>query len=524
MARVNLPPLINQLLNPAVYPHPVERVELVQTHISFVLLAGDFVYKIKKPVNFGFLDYSTLAKRRYYCRQEMLLNRRFCADIYLDVLPIRESNGRYRLGGTQGKVTEYAVKMRRLPLERRLDTLLTRGEATHGMLEALATRLAGFHEAAETTAAISSIGERGIRQAWRENFEQWAPYIGRTLTAEQDDLLHRYTGSFFRRQRELLRRRAAEGRIRDCHGDLRSDSICFREHDVCIFDCIEFNRRFRYTDIAGDVGFLAMDLDYRGYPQMAETFVRQYVAASGDSGLLEVLGFYKCYRAAVRAKVEGFRIDQPETGERERRRAIAAARRYFDLACRYARRDTPALIVMHGLSGSGKSTIARALASGLGIEVVASDVVRKQLAGIAPAERRLEPVNRGIYSAAFTDKTYRAALRAALASLRAGRTVLLDATFLKRKHRQWAQTLARKQDTPFLCLEVRAREQAVRKRLDQRLNEALDPSDARWEIYVAQKRTREPLEELPANERLALDSEQPLGELVERVRRKLRTP
>lgn len=521
MAASRLPPFINALLDPAVYPHPVERVELLQTHISYVLLAGDFVYKVKKPVDFGFLDYSTLAKRRFYCRQEVKLNSRFCADTYLGVISIRRDGKRYSLS-RGGQVVEYAVKMRRLPLKRRLDTLIEHGQATPQMLASLGEHLAQLHKRAETNPAIARTGELGIRQAWRENFKQWKPYIGRTITAEQHEHLKRYARSFIQRHGSLLKLRAESGRVRDCHGDLRSDSVVFRDRgDICIFDCIEFNRRFRYTDVAGDVGFLAMDLDYRDHHELATAFVDRYLRQSGDSTLQTVLPFFQCYRAAVRGKVEGFLLDVPSISATEKRHATAAARRYFELACRYAEADTPALLITYGLSGSGKSTLARELASQLGLEVVTSDVVRKQLAGLAPGERRREAVGGGIYAASFTDNTYRAMLERAESALRAGRSVLVDATFLRRQHRQWARRLAERAGARFLCLQVRAREATVRSRLYRRDQQGNDPSDARWEVYLAQKRSRERPDELTRDELLMLDSEQPADKLIDRVRQKL---
>lgn len=520
MAAAKLPPLIARLLEPSFHAHPVERVELLQTHISYVLLAGDFVYKIKKPVNFGFLDYSTLAKRRYYCRQEVSLNSRCCADTYLGVVAIRQDGDSFSLKG-RGPVVEYAVQMRRLPLERRLDTLIGEGKATPEMLTSLGEHLAEMHQRAETSPSIARMGERGLRRAWRENFDQWESYIGRTITEEQDRLLKRYVRSFLRRHGDLLKQRAGEGRIRDCHGDLRSDSIVYRNGDICIFDCIEFNRSFRYTDVAGDVGFLAMDLDYRGQPELANAFVERYVAESGDPTLRQVLAFFKCYRAAVRGKVEGFLLDIPQIGAAEKRKAAEAARRYFELACRYAEADLPALVITYGLSGSGKSKIARDLAGDLGLEIVTSDVVRKELAGLAPTDRRREGFGGGIYAASFTDQTYRAMLQRAEAALREGQSVMLDATFLRRKHRQWAHRLAEREGARFLCLQVQASEAAVRDRLQRRDEEGTDPSDALWEIYLSQKQTQEPPDELPRDEMLTLDSERPAETLLQRVRERL---
>ncbi|MFQ6019422.1 MAG: AAA family ATPase [Dehalococcoidia bacterium] len=520
MAKSALPSLIRQLLDPRVYPHPVDRVELIQTHVSFVLLAGDYVYKVKKPVNFGFLDFSTLRRRLYYCQQEVALNRRLCPDIYLGVARITQAKGGVAVGG-RGRVLEYAVHMRRLPADRMMDRLLERDAVTVGMVGRLADRLAEFHRRAETGLRIARYGDWAIRFAWRENFRQWAPYIGYTITPAQDELLREYVRSFLRRRRRLMRRRREELRIRDCHGDLRADAVCISD-GVCIFDCIEFNRRFRYTDVAGDVGFLAMDLDYRGRPDLARAFLERYVAVSGDRDLPRLIDFYKCYRAAVRGKVEGFRSRQPEVSGRDKAQARRAARRYFRLACQYAAGDRPPLLIITcGLTASGKSTLARRLAQEGDLALISSDLVRKELAGLAPQERRFEPFGRGIYSSAFSDRTYRALLERAAAALQEGRSVIVDASFVRRKHRLWMRRLAAREGADFHCLEFRASEAAIRRRLAGRLRQGADPSDARWEIYAAARQTFQPPTELPPEQHIVIDTARPLAENLRAVGRQV---
>ena len=433
MPRGELPELIRGLLEPSAYPHPVDTVELVQTHISYVFLAGDFVYKVKKPVDFGFLNFTTLARRRYYCQQEVLLNRRLCPDTYLGVVRIAGEGRRVRVEG-RGKVLEYAVKMRRLPALRMMDRLLADGRVSPTMVEAVARRLADFHARSETGPGIDRYGSLAVIDGnWQENFRQWEPYLDDTITAEQDRYLRAYVRSFSIRRRALLEQRVRQGRIRDCHGDIRLDAVCFTD-GVCIFDCIEFNRRFRYSDVASDIAFLAMDLDYHGRPDLSERLVQTYSRAAGDPQVLELIDFYKCYRAAVRGKVEGFRLTQPEVRPAERREARQAARAYFRLACRYAAaQPPPALIITCGLVATGKTAIARALGETLDAPVISSDVVRKELAGLEPEERRFEPFERGIYSPAFTARTYDAMLERGRALLAQGRSVLLDATFGRRR-------------------------------------------------------------------------------------------
>lgn len=504
----DLPPFVRALLRPSAYPHPVDRVELIQTHISYVFLAGDHVYKVKKPVDFGFLDYSTLRKRLYYCHQEVELNSRLCADTYLGVSRIREEDGRITIDG-HGRVIEYAVRMRRLPEDRMMDRLLEKGAVTRKMVNAVADKLAEFHARAETSRRIAEYGGWAIRYAWDENVRQWQDFISDTITQEQDRILAAYGEAFFARERDLLAERVDSLRIRDCHSDLRSDAVCFT-NGICIFDCVEFNARIRYVDVTRDVGFLAMDLDYRGHEGLARDFVEAYVDASGDSDVPRLIDFYKSYNACVRGKVEGFRSRDSHVPAGERRTAVRAAKRYFELACRYAESLPPAmLIITCGLTATGKSTFARRLAELADMDIVLSDIVRKRLTGLGPGERALEPFGAGIYSPEITQRTYDAMLREARERLRRGRSVILDASFVRREHRRAAARLAREEGAQYACLEFRASDEAVRERLERRLREGADPSDARWEIYTAQKRRFQRPSEVPPERLIVVDSERP---------------
>ncbi len=480
-------------------------MHLIQTHVSFVLLAGEHVYKIKKPVDFGFLDYSTLGKRRYYCRQEVVLNSRLCADTYLGVIPLRECNGHITAGGAGGRTVEYAVHMRRLPEERMMDRLLEHGEVTPEMVEQLARRLAEFHASAETSARIAEYGDWAIRYNWDENVTQWTPHISRTISEEQDRILRAYGEAFFARRAETLQRRVRDLRIRRVHADLRSDAVCF-VNGICIFDCVEFNRRINLLDVARDVGFLAMDLDYRGRSDLADAFVEEYLELSDDKDMREILDFYKSYSACVRAKVEGFRLSDPDIPALEKKEAQQAARRYFELACRYAATLPPAmLLITCGLPGTGKSWLARRLAEDTGFEVVSSDIVRKELAGISPSERRYEEFRSGIYGPEFTDRTYAALLDRARGLLSGGRSAILDASFVRRVHRQQARRLAKETGAQFACIQIETPRELVRKRLERRKGDEWDPSDARWQVYVALKRRLQRPSEIPAERRIVVN-------------------
>ena len=331
---VEQPALVQALLTSQVYPHRPASIDMVQTQMSFVFLTGDYVYKVKKPVNLGYLDYTTLEKRLHFCRQEVTLNRRLCPDVYLDVVPIVDHNGAI-LVEREGEIIEYAVKMRQLPLDRTMDNLLKAGRVSADMLGRVARKLAAFHEKAESSQVIARFGDVDtIVVNTDENFTQTEKYIGTTISQNAYDAIKSYTEGFIRENAPLFRQRMADSRIRDCHGDLHAAHVCFTD-DICIFDCIEFNDRFRYSDVANEVAFLAMDLDQHGRPDLSGEFVEAYVEASGDSHLLRLLGFYKCYRAYVRGKVESFKLDDPLIPAEDKGRIQDVARRYFELARSY---------------------------------------------------------------------------------------------------------------------------------------------------------------------------------------------
>jgi uncharacterized protein len=329
-----LPELIQALLDPKVYPDETPRVELAQTQISYVLLAGDYVYKIKKPVDMGFLDYSTLEKRLFYCRKEVELNRRLCKDTYLDVVPISMENGRAVIGGKE-KIIEYAVKMRRLPQDKMMDALLPKKKVTPEMVAQVANILAEFHKKAATSKEITREGGiDAVIKNTSENFEQTEKYFGIIIAPETYERIKSYTENFIKNNRLLFLKRMAEGKVRDCHGDLHANHICFF-NGICIYDCIEFIDRLRYTDVAADIAFLAMDLDHFSRADLSKNFIDAYVKTSGDKELLKLLNFYKCYRAYVRGKVGCFGYDDPHISDAEKDKIAANAAKYFRQAESY---------------------------------------------------------------------------------------------------------------------------------------------------------------------------------------------
>jgi hypothetical protein len=513
-----LPAHVQALLAPEAYPHPVDGVELRQTHISFLLFAGEFVYKLKKPLDLGFLDFTTLERRRHFCEEEVRLNRRLCEHTYLGVVPVTSEGQRVRVEGA-GEVVDYAVKMRRLPEEGMMTALLERDAVTSTLIDRLARRIADFHAASERSPAIDQFGSlETVLTNWRENFEQTRPYIGRTITRHQFEEIEAFVETVTEDDADLFDLRIREGRVRDCHGDLRAEAVCFLDDGVCIFDCIEFNERFRYSDVASDIAFLAMDLDGRGRADLSDELMSRYLSATVDATLPLLLPFYKCYRAYVRGKVDGFQLDQPEVDEAQKQRATRSARHAFELAHAYATQRVPAaLIITVGVTGSGKSFLANALAARLGAYLLSSDVVRKELAGIAPTERRTEPVDQGIYRPEMTERTYATLFERARPWLARGKPVVLDASFLARGHRQAALRLAREADVPFLALECEADEATIWERLSERQGDRRVVSDGRWEIYQTQQERRDPIDELPVGTHMVIETTRPLSEQIATV-------
>jgi len=327
-------PIVRALLESQAYPHKPQKIELVQTQMSFIFLTGEYVYKIKKPVNLGYLDYTTLEKRHFFCHQELELNRRLCPGAYLAVVPIVEEKGELRIEG-RGKAIEYAVKMKQLPQDRMMDVLLPRGQVTLEMVARVAEKLMSFHQKAKTNQEIAAFGKLDvIRQNTDENFAQTEKYIGTSITAEEYQHIKNYTNNFIDSNTSLFDKRVKEGEIRDCHGDLHAAHVCFTD-DICIYDCIEFNDRFRYSDVASEIAFLAMDLDRYQQAGLSRHLVNTYVELSHDEELLKLLNFYKCYRAYVRGKVESFKLDDPYIPEEEKAKVLTAAQSYFQLAESY---------------------------------------------------------------------------------------------------------------------------------------------------------------------------------------------
>jgi aminoglycoside phosphotransferase family enzyme/predicted kinase len=477
--------LIEALADATAYPHPVGGVEVCHTHISVVFLAGPYAYKVKKPVDLGFLDFTTLEKRRHFCNEEVRLNRRLAPSVYLGVVPISRTATGVQMEG-HGDVVEWAVKMERLPAEATLEKRLQRGEVGPAVLEALAHKIACFHARAEGGLHIAAFGRFDVvaRNA-RENFEQSAPRVGVTLSRAVFDRLQAHTEETLARLRPLIEARARRGVPRDTHGDLHLDHVyLFPDRappaDLVIIDCIEFNERFRYADPVADVAFLVMDLAFRGRRDLAEVLTQAYFRAAGDGEGRVLLPFYMAYRAAVRGKVEGFELAEKEVPESERAAALARARAHWLLALGELEEPggSPCLILVGGLPGTGKSTLALGLAEQAHCCLIRSDVVRKELAGLPAQAAAPAAFGEGIYAPAWTERAYAECLRRAESLLFEGKRVIVDASFGEDRRRRAFLEAAARLGVPAVFLFCRASPEVVRLRLERRRGNASDADQA----------------------------------------------
>lgn len=537
--------LADDLAEADAYSHPAHDLRTHHTHISVVFLAGEFAYKVKKPVDLGFLDFTTLDRRRRFCRQEVRLNRRLAPDVYLGVAPVLETPTGLRLGpafgpgeepdpgeeipvpgsreddgsggahgdaGGRGRVVEYAVKMKRLPEEATLRRRLRRGELRPGTIERVAERIAEFHRDAESGPEISRFGRfETVAGNARENFDQTTGHVGETVSAPVHRRLRHLTEDELSRLRPLIAERAERDVPRDTHGDLHLDHVYHFPHreppeDLVVLDCIEFNDRFRYADPMADVGFLVMDLTFEGRRDLADRFAAAYASASGDEEGRELLPLYTAYRATVRGKVEGMAALDEDVPEEERHRALTKARGHWLLALGELETPErrPCLVLLGGLPGTGKTTLARGLAEEAGFRVISSDRTRKRLAGVPPDADASAEFEEGIYAPEWTERTYAACREEAENALFRGERVLVDASFRREEERRAFLSMARRFGVPVLWLVCRADEEVVRERLERPRS---GPTDADLTVY---RRAAESWEE-PGEEVLRVARDVPTG-------------
>src|SRR5579872_5821649 len=494
---MELPALIDALSRPDAYPFAAAGLDVRQTHISVVFLAGEFVYKVKKPVKLSFLDFSSLEKRRHFCDEEVRLNRRLAPNVYLGVVPIARDGSRLSFEGS-GEVVDWAVKMRRLPEEATLERYVARDAIDVARIEALARRVAGFHASAARSDHIAAFGCFDVvAPNIRENFAVSEPAIGRTIDPAVRDRLIALFETSLHDLRAIIDSRSARGRPCDTHGDLHLDHVyLFPERpppaDLVIVDCIEFNERFRYTDPVADMAFLAMDLAFHGRRDLAAAFVEAYFSASGDAHGRQLLPLYLSYRAAVRGKVDGLQLAEPEIPEEDRARALARARGHWLLALGEleTRERRPCLVLVGGLPGTGKSTLAAQLAARANFHVIRSDVVRKELARLSPETPSVAGFGTGLYAADWTRRTYAECLRRAEQLLFDGERVIVDASFIDEERRAPFFDASRRWGVPTLFLICQADQDAIQARLAARRGDA---SDADWNVYLeAAKHWEEP--------------------------------
>ena len=517
---------VGEMLESRLYGRGVKRVRMLQTHTSWVFLTGDYAYKVKKPVNFGFLDYTTLSARRFFCHEEFRLNQQLSPDIYIAVEPICDVRGRLRLGG-KGQPIDYCLKMRQLPQSALMTEQLRRNRVTFEHIDAITQAVVRFHTQAERGRQVAQYGSSEIiRLNWDENFAQTMEFRGRTITRPGFAEVKRRVESFIVANRSLFRRRREGGFVRRCHGDLHSKNIFIVQSDksgrsdVYVFDCIEFNPRFSCSDVAAEVAFMAMDLEFSGRRDLASYFVERYLVLSGDEGMLRLLDFYKCYRAYVRGKVTSFVLNDPGVAKAEKAAAADAARRYFRLSLHYARllEAEPRLVVMFGLPGTGKTHVAHGLAGRIDAFHLQSDSIRKQLLGIPVGQKRPHAYGKGIYSGDISRRTYDEMFRRAELFLRNGQSVVLDATFLQSESRDAARSLAQRVAVPVLFVMADCPEPTVHSRLRRRMAKA-GFSDADLEVYRSMKRRFSP----PRSGRgiIRVDTRQPLRRILEEIERAL---
>ncbi|MDY3563337.1 AAA family ATPase [Gemmata sp. JC673] len=484
---MDLPHLIDALARPAAYPDAVEAVEVCQTHISVVFLAGEHVYKLKKPVAPGFLDFTTPDKRLHFCREEVRLNRRLAPDVYRGVVPVTRTATGLRFGGG-GEPVEWAVKMRRLPNDATLLERLRRGGVGEALVVALAERLAAFHRAAETNDRIAAFGTfAAVARAVRDVFARAEAHAAKVLAPGVFARVRALTEEALARLQPLIDARAARGVPRDCHGDLHLDHIyhfpdAAPPNDLVVIDCIEFSEALRCTDPVADAAFVVMDLAFRGRRDLGRAFADAYFRASGDGEGRALLPLYTAYRAAVRGMVDELLLAEPEVPAAECERAAARSRAHWLLAL--AELETPdrrpGLLLVGGLPGSGKSTLARELAAAGGFELIRSDVVRKELAGLAVNRASPSEERAALYAPERTDRTYAECLSRAETLLRAGGRVIVDATFREERRRREFLDCATRHGVPGAVLVCAASPETTRARLAARTGDA---SDADWHVY-----------------------------------------
>jgi aminoglycoside phosphotransferase family enzyme/predicted kinase len=500
--------LLPFLESPASYPHRPAEVRVLQTHISWVFIASPFVFKVKKPLNLGFLDFSTLEKRRHFCQRELELNWRLAPEIYLDVVPIyktasgfsfdSEGDSAFAAAPEKEAIAEYAVKMRELSHGWFLSELLAKGLVGETEISRVISTLHRFYESETPTLEIEQWGTpEKLKISTDENFAQVKPFISKTISPAAFEAIRHYTNQFYIANKKLFFERIQQHRILDCHGDLHLDHIHLTPEATTIFDCIEFNNRFRFIDIANDLAFLAMDFDFEGRSDLAKLVMQTAAREFRDQGLLKIADFYKCYRAFVRGKVESIQAIEPDTVKPDEHANRAA--RYFRLALQYTVTCSERLVlILMGRIATGKTSVARELGQELGWPVISSDEIRKTLAGIPLTQRTPQERRDEVYSHQMTKRTYQKLLDNGLAALTTHAGVIFDATFSTRALRQFLCKRCAEANVRLQVVELEVDPEQIESRLRARDGKAAEISDARLEDLGKLNATYEsPLELAP---------------------------
>ncbi len=509
--------LIESLLNPEVWPHPASRIELIETHISYVLLVGEFAYKIKKPVDLGFLDFSTLEKRQYYCEKELSLNRRLAPDLYLDVDAITGDCEHPEIGGN-GPILEYAIRMRRFPANGLLSQHIDR--LTPDLVDTLAVRVARFHASIDRAGDDDLCGSPGkVYLPMQENFDMIRVLDHESEVLARLDRLEQWAQQVHSDLAGTMAARKVNGFVRECHGDMHLGNITLIDDEAIIFDGIEFSHDLRWIDVISEIAFLVMDLEKRGRPELAQRFLNTYLEHTGDYDGLELLAFYKTYRALVRAKVTAIRLSQDDVPEQERPDLGQELHDYIDLAESYTRLSQSAVIITHGVSGSGKTFASKLLAMWLPAVHILSDVERKRLSGLGPQERSDSRPLDGMYTEDLTRKTYQRLLDLAEDMVAFGLVVIVDATFLKHEQRRMFAAMAERMLVSFVILDMRFAEKVLHERVRDRLEHGDGVSEADEEILDMQLGMADALGEKEQKSAVVVTEGHPLSisEIRERV-------
>jgi len=506
------------LNNRQAYPHQPDSVKHIQTHISHVFMVPPFVYKLKKPVDFGFLDYSTLDKRKHFCKREVELNRRLCSDIYLGVIPISKHGDTFTFSSeSSGEIVEYAVKMKMLDAQYFLYSYIENDTLTNQHLDRVADKLADFYLQQEPGNDVLKYGEiEQIRFNTDENFQQTESFIGKTIENEEYQAIKYFTNHYFERYQSLFNRRIAQKRIVDGHGDLHLEHIHISPDRICIYDCIEFNERFRCGDLAADLAYLAMDLDFQDRRIESRYFVEQMAERLDDPDLSKIIDFYKCYRGYVKGKVKSLQSTGEENTPDRRTKLQQTATDYFHLSLRYALLGSgPVVLIFMGRIGTGKSTLAKQLSIILNVDHFSSDHIRKNLAGL-PLYERPNPVNReNLYSAEMSEKTYHHLFEKTKTYMESGKSVILDATFSSRSRRRELLELLNSMDANYMFIETQASDETIMSRLKARDKATDTVSDARLEDFEKLSASYESPDELSNNKLLKISTQTDLPDTLE---------